>query len=258
MAYPIRVGVQCRPQHTDYATMRDTWLRAEEAGVDALFTWDHFFPLCGDPDGAHFECWTVLGGDGRGDRAAADRRPRHLQLLPQPRPAGRHGAHRRPHLRRPADPRHRRRLVRARLRRVRVRRSARRPTGCATSDAALPRDPQPAGQRSTRHRCGPVPIMIGGEGPKVTLRLTAEHAAIWHGFGAPEEWAAVERDPRRLVREARPRPGRDRALGVGAATIPRPHRRLREGRRDAAGGRVDGPDFDLSAIERLVEYRDAQ
>ena len=47
MPYPIRVGVQCRPQHTDYANMRDTWLRCEEAGVDALFNWDHFFPLFG-------------------------------------------------------------------------------------------------------------------------------------------------------------------------------------------------------------------
>ena len=26
-----------------------------------LFNWDHFFPLYGEPDGAHFECWTMLG-----------------------------------------------------------------------------------------------------------------------------------------------------------------------------------------------------
>ena len=38
--------------------MRDTWLRAEEEGADSLFTWDHFFPLFGDPEGAHFECWS--------------------------------------------------------------------------------------------------------------------------------------------------------------------------------------------------------
>ncbi len=29
-----------------------------DIGVDT-FTWDHFFPLYGDPDG-HFGCWTVL------------------------------------------------------------------------------------------------------------------------------------------------------------------------------------------------------
>ena len=26
-----------------------------------LFNWDHFFPLTGDRDGKHFECWTMLG-----------------------------------------------------------------------------------------------------------------------------------------------------------------------------------------------------
>ena len=29
-------------------------------GADSLFTWDHFYPLFGDPDGAHFECWSLL------------------------------------------------------------------------------------------------------------------------------------------------------------------------------------------------------
>ena len=41
--------------------MRDAWLRAEELGADTVFTWDHFHPLSGDPDGNHFECWTWLG-----------------------------------------------------------------------------------------------------------------------------------------------------------------------------------------------------
>lgn len=53
---PIRIGVQLQPQHTDYAQLRDAVARAEDLGVDVLFTWDHFFPLSGDPDGAHFEC----------------------------------------------------------------------------------------------------------------------------------------------------------------------------------------------------------
>src|SRR3712207_4600903 len=41
--------------------MRDAWLRVEEMGADTLFNWDHFFPLYGDRDGEHFECWTLLG-----------------------------------------------------------------------------------------------------------------------------------------------------------------------------------------------------
>src|SRR4051812_34010133 len=31
-------------------------------GVDIIFNWDHFYPLYGgDPNGKHFECWTMLG-----------------------------------------------------------------------------------------------------------------------------------------------------------------------------------------------------
>jgi alkanesulfonate monooxygenase SsuD/methylene tetrahydromethanopterin reductase-like flavin-dependent oxidoreductase (luciferase family) len=41
----IRVGTTVRPQHGDFAQMRETWLRAEDMGADTLFVWDHFFPL---------------------------------------------------------------------------------------------------------------------------------------------------------------------------------------------------------------------
>src|SRR5215203_1713026 len=57
----VRVGVQLQPQHASYAQIRDAWLRVEEMGADTIFTWDHFYPLYGDPDGKHFECWTFLG-----------------------------------------------------------------------------------------------------------------------------------------------------------------------------------------------------
>ena len=36
-------------------------MRAEEGGADVVMNWDHFYPLYGDPDGKHFECWTMLG-----------------------------------------------------------------------------------------------------------------------------------------------------------------------------------------------------
>ena len=59
---PIRIGVQLQPQHTtDYTNLRDAVRRCEDLGVDVAFNWDHFFPLYGDPDGAHYECWTMLG-----------------------------------------------------------------------------------------------------------------------------------------------------------------------------------------------------
>jgi probable F420-dependent oxidoreductase len=34
---------------------------AEPLGFDLVYNWDHFFPLYGEPDGAHFESWTMLG-----------------------------------------------------------------------------------------------------------------------------------------------------------------------------------------------------
>ena len=57
----VRVGVQSQPQHARYKAMRDARVGVEELGADTLFNWDHFFPLYGEPEGRHFECWTMLG-----------------------------------------------------------------------------------------------------------------------------------------------------------------------------------------------------
>ena len=62
VAFPIRIGVQLQPQHSpNYSHIRDAVRRCEDIGVDIAFNWDHFFPLYGDPDGPHYECWTMLG-----------------------------------------------------------------------------------------------------------------------------------------------------------------------------------------------------
>ena len=58
---PVRIGVQIAPQHARYEEIRDAAGEFEDAGADILFNWDHFFPLYGDTDGKHFECWTMLG-----------------------------------------------------------------------------------------------------------------------------------------------------------------------------------------------------
>jgi alkanesulfonate monooxygenase SsuD/methylene tetrahydromethanopterin reductase-like flavin-dependent oxidoreductase (luciferase family) len=57
---PLRVGAAVQPQHATYAQLREAWLRAEDIGADCIYVWDHFYPLFGDPEGAHFECWTTL------------------------------------------------------------------------------------------------------------------------------------------------------------------------------------------------------
>ena len=60
MARAIRIGYQARPQHGSYDAMRASWIEAETLGVDAIYNWDHFYPLYDDPDGPHFECWTLI------------------------------------------------------------------------------------------------------------------------------------------------------------------------------------------------------
>lgn len=61
MTKPVRIAVQIHPQHAEYAAIRQTVLRAEDMGADIVYNWDHFFPLYDEPDGNHFEAWTMLG-----------------------------------------------------------------------------------------------------------------------------------------------------------------------------------------------------
>lgn len=56
----IRIAIQIPPSQADYAAVRRAAVEADELGADAVFTWDHFFPLGKDTTGQHFECWTVL------------------------------------------------------------------------------------------------------------------------------------------------------------------------------------------------------
>src|SRR5438094_4648335 len=56
----FKVGVTIHPQQCTIAELRDVWRRADELGVDSIWFWDHFFPLYGNPNGNHFECWSLL------------------------------------------------------------------------------------------------------------------------------------------------------------------------------------------------------
>jgi probable F420-dependent oxidoreductase len=58
----LKIGVHLRPQHTTIETLRKAWKAADALGVDSISVWDHFHPLQGDPAGAHFECWSLLAG----------------------------------------------------------------------------------------------------------------------------------------------------------------------------------------------------
>ena len=57
---PIRIAAQLHPQHGSWDAIRRGAVAADGLGYDIIYTWDHFFPLYGAPNGEHFECWTML------------------------------------------------------------------------------------------------------------------------------------------------------------------------------------------------------
>ena len=60
MARPTRFGIQTPPQNTTWNEMRDTWKLIEDLGYDTAWTFDHFFPILSDPTGPCLEGWISL------------------------------------------------------------------------------------------------------------------------------------------------------------------------------------------------------
>jgi probable F420-dependent oxidoreductase len=183
----FKVGVTIHPQQCTITELRDAWRRADALGVDSIWFWDHFFPLYGNPQGNQFECWSLL--------AAAATETRAPQIGPMVTAIG----YRHPDLIAymagtidqlsggrfvlglgagwfERDYREygyefgsvgdRLRMLKAALPRIRQRLQALKPG--------------PA---------GPLPILIGGGGEKVTLRLVAQHAQMWNTIGTPAQFA---------------------------------------------------------------------
>jgi probable F420-dependent oxidoreductase len=207
----FKVGVTIHPQQCTIQQLRDAWLRADELGVDSIWFWDHFYPLYGNPDGNQFECWSLL--------AAAAIETKAPQIGPMVTSIGYRNPDLIAYMAGTIDQLSGGRFVlglgagwferdyeefgfdfgeaRDRLR---------------TLKEALPR----IKARITKLKpgpAGPMPILIGGSGEKVTLRLVAEHAQMWNGPGTPEEFAhksrvldewcrKVGRDPTEIERTA--------------------------------------------------------
>ncbi len=58
----VRLGVLAWPQYTDWPSLMRVGVRVEELGYDALWTWDHPYPIRGDDRGPSFEGYLVLAG----------------------------------------------------------------------------------------------------------------------------------------------------------------------------------------------------
>ena len=55
-----RFSVQIPQQDVPYQQILDTALEAEEIGYDAVWVYDHFFPIVGSPEGPCLEGWAAL------------------------------------------------------------------------------------------------------------------------------------------------------------------------------------------------------
>jgi probable F420-dependent oxidoreductase len=205
----FKVGVQLHPQLCTVGELRRAWKAVDALEVDSIWVWDHFFPLYGDQDGAHFECWSLLAA------MAAD--TSHASIGPLVTCC----SYRNPDLvadmARTVDHLSGGRFVLG--------------VGSGWSDRdyteygfRLDSDAVRLGDLASwiariraRLRAlnppptGTMPIMIGGAGEKIALRIVAEHAQLWNTFGTPEiyahknavldQWCArVGRDPAQIER----------------------------------------------------------
>ncbi|HEX2755236.1 MAG TPA: TIGR03560 family F420-dependent LLM class oxidoreductase [Candidatus Limnocylindrales bacterium] len=56
----IQVGALCWNQYTDWPSLLAAGVRAEDLGYDSLWTWDHLYPIVGSSDGPIHEGWLTL------------------------------------------------------------------------------------------------------------------------------------------------------------------------------------------------------
>lgn len=254
---PTRIGVQITNEHSDYSGVRDIVRALEDLGVDIVFTWDHFFPLFGPPDGPHLEAWTML--------AALAEQTSRVELGPLVNCT----AYRNPHLQadmaRTVDHISGGRFIFGTGSGWAARDFAEYgfPFGSAGSRLdALAADLSVIKERWKRLNPPPVrniPVLIGGGGERKTLRIVAEHADIWHSLSDID----ALRHKMSVLGGWCERVGRDPDEIEVAVTVDSPRSPSHYAELDglhASGvrifqGRAMGP-HDLEGVRRLLRWRD--
>ncbi|MBV9790340.1 MAG: LLM class F420-dependent oxidoreductase [Chloroflexi bacterium] len=252
----FRVGVQLQPQHVSYADFADGVRRAEELGVDTIWNWDHFYPLYGEPDGMHFEGWTLLTAMAQLTSRAeigclvACNSYRNPQLLAD--------------MTRTIDHISGGRVI------------------LGIGAGWFQRDYDEYGYefgtapdrlRDLRHSLpviierwqklnpppmrDPIPILIGGGGEKVTLKLVAQYASMWNSFGPPDKFKHKNEVLNNWCQEL----GRDPAEIERTVLINPDEINQLDAFVDAGATHFIlgmGAPWNFEPVQRLVEWRDTQ
>ena len=68
--HPIRFGIQTGQQTAPWGEMLALWEKADAWGYDSLWNFDHFYPIFVDPEGPCLEGWTTLAALAQATRRA--------------------------------------------------------------------------------------------------------------------------------------------------------------------------------------------
>jgi len=63
--FPIRFGIQTGQQGVAWEDLLELWRKADAWGYDSLWNFDHFYPIFADPEGECMEAWTTLAALGQ-------------------------------------------------------------------------------------------------------------------------------------------------------------------------------------------------
>jgi probable F420-dependent oxidoreductase len=252
---PVQVGVLIGQQHASFKELREAALRAEDLGVDIVFNFDHFFPWSGDPAGQCFEALTML--------AALAEATQRVQLGSLVTGAGYRNPNLLADMARTIDHVSGGRFILglgAGWYELEYREYGYGFPSTAERLRIL-RESLPI-MRGRFERLNPppvrrIPILIGGGGERVTLRIVAEHADMWHSYGDPSVLRHKSGVLARWCRDA----GRDPESIQHCTSVFEPFQRKRaEGLRDAGISTLvfeyDTGVFDFKPLRPWLAWRD--